>query len=249
MAWIESHQSLGRHPKVYRLASKLRIHKAQAIGHLQYLWWWTLDFAPTGNLSQFTPAEISAGAEWPGQPGPFHDSLKECGWLDEDGTLHNWGDYAGKLIEKREIDRDRKRASRLSNGHPSDGARTAHVPNPTNPTNPTPGPDGDKLDDDQARHFAQLWIQANYPVYNRKFSDFASVVVQLGKSEAIRRVQEAIAAGKTANPFSYVISCVVSQQARDTANQRAAIPVTGWQEGVLPDGQKQRLAHPPKAVG
>ncbi len=135
VAWIESHQSLGRHPKVFKLASRLRINKAQAIGHLQYLWWWALDFAPTGNLSAFTPAEISAGAEWPGEPGPFHDALKD-GWLDDDGTLHNWGDYAGKLIEKRELDRDRKRASRASNGCPTDGARTAHVPNPTQPNQP-----------------------------------------------------------------------------------------------------------------
>ncbi len=90
MAWIESHQSLGRHPKLFRLASKLRINKAQAIGHLQYLWWWALDFAPTGNLSAFTSAEISAGAEWPGEPGPFHEALCDCVWIDPDGMIHDW---------------------------------------------------------------------------------------------------------------------------------------------------------------
>lgn len=147
MAWIESHQSLGRHPKLVRLAGKLRIHKAQAIGHLHYLWWWALDYAPKGNVSAFTPAEISAGAEWPGEPGLFHDALRD-GWIDTDGMIHDWWFYAGKLLEQREKDRERKREYRrisnvhgMSDGHPVDGGQTADVPTqPTNQTKPDPPP-------------------------------------------------------------------------------------------------------------
>lgn len=137
MAWIESHQTLGRHPKLMRLAGQLRIHRAQALGHLQYLWWWALDYAPTGDVSALAPAEISAASEWQGEPSLFQKSLVECGWLDGDGKIHDWMEYAGRLVEERRRDAERKRMSRsMSAGHPADGGRTATVPNPTLP-NPT----------------------------------------------------------------------------------------------------------------
>lgn len=157
MAWIELHQTLPRHPKLLRLAGRLRIHPAQAAGHLTFLWLWTLDYAPTGDLSAFGPAEISAAACFPGDAEQFHRSLMETGWLDEDGQVHDWMEYAGCLIQQRAKDKERKRKSRgtkspeddqppssgnpnavqrTSGGHPSDGGRTADVPNPTQP-NPT----------------------------------------------------------------------------------------------------------------
>lgn len=153
MAWIESHQSLGTHLKLRRLARELRVHRAQAIGHLHFLWWWALDNAPTGNLSALAPAEIAEVAEWPGSAEHFVSSLKSCGWLDDDGMIHDWMEYAGYLIQQRAKDRQRKRdarnrdvqqqpdgpprnVQRTSGGHPADGGRTADVPNPTQP-NPT----------------------------------------------------------------------------------------------------------------
>lgn len=153
MAWIESHQSLGTHLKLRRLARELRIHRAQAIGHLHFLWWWALDNAPTGNLSALAPAEIAEVAEWPGSEDQFLAAMKSCGWIDADGMIHDWMEYAGYLIAQREKDKQRKRdarnkeprppsdgppkpVQRTSGGHPSDGGRTAVVPNPTQP-NPT----------------------------------------------------------------------------------------------------------------
>jgi len=102
LAWIESHQSLGRHPKLLRLSQQLRIHPAQTIGHLQYLWWWALDYSPTGDLSAFASAEISAASYWAGDAEQFLKALKDCGWIDDDNHLHDWEDYAGKLISYRE---------------------------------------------------------------------------------------------------------------------------------------------------
>lgn len=100
MAWIESHQSLGGHLKLRRLARILRIHRAQAIGHLHLLWWWALDGAPTGDLSGLTPEEIAELAEWPGDANAFVSALKACGWIDPDGRLHDWADYTGRLIDE-----------------------------------------------------------------------------------------------------------------------------------------------------
>jgi hypothetical protein len=140
MAWTEAHQALGRHPKLLKLAGMLRVHRAQALGHLQYLWWWALDYAPTGDVSALTPAEISAASEWQGEPSLFQKSLKACGWLDEDGMIHDWMQYAGRLVEARRMDAERKRASRIvSAGHPPDILPPSRVPNSTQPnsTNPT----------------------------------------------------------------------------------------------------------------
>ncbi|MBN8249750.1 MAG: hypothetical protein J0L84_20205 [Verrucomicrobia bacterium] len=139
MAWIELHQTLPRHPKLIRLATKLRIPRAQAAGHLTFLWLWTLDYAPSGDLSAFGPAEISAAADYSGDAELFVAALRETRWLDDGDTIHDWEEYAGKLIEKRAADRDRKRIARqsavqgTSDGHPPDSAGTARVPYSTVP--------------------------------------------------------------------------------------------------------------------
>ena len=82
MAWIESHQTLRSHPKVARLAATLRVTKAQAIGHLHLLWWWSLDYAPDGNLSPFTELEIATAAEWTRDAGKFVAALLDSKLLD-----------------------------------------------------------------------------------------------------------------------------------------------------------------------
>lgn len=167
--WIESHQTLGRHPKVIRLSRSLKITKAQAIGHLHLLWWWTLDFSPSGDLSKFTDAEISSASEWDENAmssKAFVSALKECGWLDQSGEIHHWDDYAGKLLRKREIDAERKRASRsygspsdirgTSNGSPQDGAGT--VPNRTVPDSTSPNrTEEDEFPIVRCKEFKEAW--------------------------------------------------------------------------------------------
>jgi hypothetical protein len=146
MAWIELHQTLPRHPKLIRLANRLRVCTAQAAGHLTFLWLWTLDYAPNGDLSAFEPAEISAAACFPGDAELFAKALIETGWLDEGMQVHDWMEYAGRLVEQRSKDRDRKRSERerrstgppgpvrrMSAGRPPDIPVTADVPNPTQP--------------------------------------------------------------------------------------------------------------------
>ncbi len=118
MAWIESHQSLGSHMKLRRLARTLGITKAQAIGHLHYLWWWALDGAPSGDLSAFSPLELAEVCEWQGDVDVFLAALRDCGWLDPDGRIHNWDRYVGRIVAFREHNRKRQRRRRkaLRNG-------------------------------------------------------------------------------------------------------------------------------------
>ena len=122
MAWIESHQTLGGHLKLRRLARALNIHRAQAIGHLHYLWWWALDGAPDGDLSALTNRELAEIAEWTGDADPFVAALRESGWLDPDGSIHDWQDYAGRIVALREGNRNRQRRRRKAPTQTADQA-------------------------------------------------------------------------------------------------------------------------------
>ena len=145
-AWIESHQTLVRHPKTMRLARSLGVSVPTAIGHLHCLWWWALEYAQDGELTEFEPEDIASASLWEGDAQAFVSALIESCFLDHADTalyIHDWHDYAGKLIEKRKSDAERKRQSRTSdqrptdiqrtsNGHPRDGAGNRnHDPNLT----------------------------------------------------------------------------------------------------------------------
>ena len=116
MAWIESHQDLGTHRKLLALCRELNITDVEAVGHLHYLWWWCLDNAPDGNLSDLSHEILAEVAHWTNtgkgrkkDPILFISALINCQFLDKSEEingkstliLHNWHDYAGKLIQQR----------------------------------------------------------------------------------------------------------------------------------------------------
>lgn len=167
MAWIESHQSLRDHPKTKKLARLLGIPKVSAIGHLHCLWWWTLEYADDGDLSRFDDPEIADGAEWEGDPAQFLQAMRSSGFLDGDSNdegsdlaIHEWDDYAGRLVTKREQNAVRQRewrernkqkeapndhvitTSPLRNGHVQ-GLPNTTVPNRTKPNTTVPEANAD----------------------------------------------------------------------------------------------------------
>lgn len=120
MAWIESYQELKDHPKTKRFARALGITIPQAVGHLHCLWWWALDYAPDGELSDYDALDIAEAAMWDGDPEAFLEALVNCGpgkasgFIDRDNGslwLHDWDDY-GNQHKKRQADARRKRKSR-----------------------------------------------------------------------------------------------------------------------------------------
>lgn len=146
MAWLESHQTLANHPKTLKLSRLLNVPRVTAVGHLHFLWWWALDYAQDGDLSKFDELDVAVAADWQGEPSVFWSSLIRAGFVDEDGCIHDWHEYAGRLIERRAADAARKRSARTgdvqrtSSGHPADGAgnpedgvRNRTVPNRTEP--------------------------------------------------------------------------------------------------------------------
>jgi hypothetical protein len=154
MAWIEVHQSLPKHRKTLRLAALLQCDCHTAVGLLIFLWTWALDNVPaSGSLGDLWPEEIANIAGWAGDADVLVSALVTAGWIDkrEDGyALHDWQDYAGRLIEAREAERkrsQRRRADqRATAGRPPDDQQTTAgtVPyrTPPDPTLPDPtGPD------------------------------------------------------------------------------------------------------------
>ena len=108
MAWIESHQDLATNPKTKRAARLLDVPVPQVIGHLHMLWWWTLDHAFDGDLSEFDALDIADAAGWDGDPDAFLQALIGCGpggkagFIDEDMTVHDWDKFTEHLRAKRE---------------------------------------------------------------------------------------------------------------------------------------------------
>jgi hypothetical protein len=109
MAWIESHQSLATHRKLYKLAALLNINRPQAIGHLHLIWWWALDNASDGSLQDIPSGVLEDVAGWSGEPGKLYNSLIESEWIDQDDLiLHDWQEYAGKLVEQRALTKNQR---------------------------------------------------------------------------------------------------------------------------------------------
>ena len=116
MAWLQVHQTLKDHRKLFEVADELEIAPPHMIGILISFWLWALDNAPTGQLDGITPRIIARAAQWEGQAEKLTEALIRAGWLDEmaDGTLtiHDWYDYAGKLIDQRAAEKERSQRRR-----------------------------------------------------------------------------------------------------------------------------------------
>lgn len=114
MIWLPIHTDLPRNIKLKRFSEMLNIKQAQAVGHLVMLWLWTLEIAPKGDLTGFRDDEIADGAGWTKRDkAVFVKALRLAGFLEEDNRVHDWNDYAGDLLYRREKDRLRKREQRL----------------------------------------------------------------------------------------------------------------------------------------
>lgn len=118
MAWFEAHETMARHPKTLKLARLLKADRRYAVGLLHDLFAWGLTAAEKdGRLPDMHAEDIAAALDAPpGKRGKaVVDALVECGQLEiVDGCyhIHDWYDYAGKLMDKREADRIRKAESK-----------------------------------------------------------------------------------------------------------------------------------------
>ena len=113
--WIQVYSNLIKHPKTYALADELKLTSkdaspnAVAAGMLVSLWLWAAQNATDGDLSKCPPRAIAEAAEYRKNPVTFVAALKKTKWLDNDGRLHDWGEYATLLIELAQQQREKAR--------------------------------------------------------------------------------------------------------------------------------------------
>lgn len=89
------------------------------LGHIHLVWHFALSFAPDGDLSAFTDEEIADAAMWEGDCNALRNALRNTCFIDPDGFIHNWYNYAGKYVEQEEHKRigNRERQRRFRQRH------------------------------------------------------------------------------------------------------------------------------------
>jgi hypothetical protein len=132
--WIESHQSIRNHPKIKKASRLAGVNEFEMIGRLHCLWWWALDYAPDGDVTKYSQEDIESAVDWTGDPGRFYRALIDCGFNGhcglleyvDDGSIviHDWHNYGGRLLEKRELNAQRMRDKRASHVQNTSIART-----------------------------------------------------------------------------------------------------------------------------
>ena len=132
MAWLQVHQTLKDHRKLFDAADELEITPPHMMGLLVSFWLWALDNAPKGDLAGITPRMIARAAQWDGEPEKLAETLIRAGWIDEneDGALeiHDWYEYAGKLIDQRQAEKERSARRRAAAASSSDDTPDDQTP-------------------------------------------------------------------------------------------------------------------------
>ena len=131
MAWIESHTTIRNHPKTKKLAKKLGVTRAEAVGYMHFLWWWALDYAESGELGDISPEDFAETIDWSGDPQLVVDAFVEAKLIDvspRKGTMsiHDWHVFAGRLIDQR--DKNRKRAQKARDAKKKEQGEGVCVP-------------------------------------------------------------------------------------------------------------------------
>ena len=111
--WIQVYSNLPMHPKTAKLADELGLASAAvspdvlAVGLLVSLWTWAVQNAYDGDLSRCSSRLIAEACRWKKKPETLVNGLVAAGWLDEDGKLHDWEEYAVLLMDAEDSKRER----------------------------------------------------------------------------------------------------------------------------------------------
>jgi hypothetical protein len=112
--WTRVDTGLRDHRKVRRLARKLEIEQAHALGLVVSFWLFSLNNWGHGVVDQ-DPDEIAHAACWDGDPQDLVQGLFDAGFLENKNgvwLIHDWDNYGGKYIKQVERNRDRAAAWR-----------------------------------------------------------------------------------------------------------------------------------------
>lgn len=135
MSYVPIYQSVLTHRKTLKLARLLDLDKFSVVGRLIALWTWSMDNAGAdGSLADIEPDILADVMSYAGKPSELVEALLTAGFLelDEDShwRIHDWEQYGGKLIERKDANAARMRAAR-SRSKPERPARPAAPPEPS----------------------------------------------------------------------------------------------------------------------
>lgn len=145
MTYIEHDIDLAGHPKLLRLAARMGRSLelpadfpidagAIAEGLLSRLWGWCMKYADDGDLGPFDHDEVALAVGWRSDPDVFFELLHKARFLEDDeDVVHDWEDYAGKLVRRRKANASRMKkvrdeARRAEHESGTQKTRSAHVP-------------------------------------------------------------------------------------------------------------------------
>lgn len=106
--WIQVYSNLTTHRKTGRLADELGLANAfvspdvVAVGILISLWTWAIQNASNGDISECSNRVIAEACRWRKKPEQLVTALRNAGWIDADGKLHDWEEYACLLMEQED---------------------------------------------------------------------------------------------------------------------------------------------------
>jgi hypothetical protein len=113
VAWIESHQELEKHPKVYDLMQYMGWDLDTTIGKLHRFWWWCVDYAEDGDLRKHNDNRIarSVGLNGDNDAKRFVEGMVQSCWIDREPyfRVHDWWDYIGLFLQRKYGDKQKEK--------------------------------------------------------------------------------------------------------------------------------------------
>lgn len=95
------------HPKMKRFAAALGITKREAVGIVEMIFAYTVQFAPQGDIGRWTDSDIALYVEWPQERATeLVDALAKTGWIDahDDAdvryVVHDWAEHAPDYVRR-----------------------------------------------------------------------------------------------------------------------------------------------------
>jgi DnaD/phage-associated family protein len=232
MAWIELHQGMPGHRKTRRVKSVLGIDTATAVGHLCLLWLWALDNAENGSIGGMLNQEIADVCEYAGDADKFVDALVEAGYLVRTGNdlvIHDWVDYCGRLMDKREKNRIRQQRFRERNREAKEEAPPGPPPAPVEPPEPEPVPEGiraaeaatrpetaQQIDPERGRVIGYYMDRINPTPSSTSIEELGTFYEEMGADVCIAAMNYAIDERKTS--WSYIRGTLRAYRQRGIKN-------------------------------
>lgn len=128
--WFKVYKEVLHHPKLDKLARKLKVSRYGAVGVLVSLWGWALDYARDGDLSKYDDDDVAGVVGWDGDSKALIAALVDSGWMDADRRIHDWYQGAGDTVLRLGRDAERARKDRAAKKRNGDVAPTSHARTP-----------------------------------------------------------------------------------------------------------------------